>query len=118
MGNLTEKVYITGERDYRYITFDRPLLYATNIGLRYFTIYTTKPELVVNYDQELIVKWLYVSNPEILIDQTNDPMCLRKHGNTEIVLIECDRNTITGNLSNYNVIKSKIVPIVKNYALK
>jgi hypothetical protein len=118
MGNITEKVYITGEKDHRFIAFDKPFLYETNIAIRYPTIYDIKPELVVNYEQEPNIKWLYVSNLENSIIEDEDIFTLRRLDKTIIVLIECDHNRITGNFSNCKIIESKIAPIVKLYSLK
>lgn len=114
MGNFSEKVYIVGERDYRLVAFDRPVLYETNLGLRYSSIYNNRPDFAVDYNQEFNMKWLYVNNPELLKTDT----CLRSQNQTMIVLVEAERSTITGNLSNCTILETAIVPIVKPYPLK
>jgi len=115
MGNLYEKTYIVGEVDYRVIAFDRPILYGTNIGLRYPSFSTSEPSLTVNYDQNENVLWLYVSNS----DAINWNGCrLRLEQKTTIITVECWRNNVTGYFSGCKIIKHDIVPITKSYAMK
>jgi hypothetical protein len=102
MGNLYEKTYIVGEVDYQVVALDRPLLYPANICLRYPSYFTIEPVFKINYNQPLHQDWLFVSNRDAISFD-------RPIGKTRIVMIECNRNIITGYFSDCKIIKHDLI---------
>lgn len=118
--SVSEHCYITGEVDYRVIRFDQPVFSSSNLCLRYPTVgYCPDESIKVNYDPEhLNMLWLSVSKDISLKCNTPSGMDLRQDYKTKVVLLEGDRNLITGSWTNINLLKSKILPITLNYAMK
>lgn len=124
MGNVfSTRIWITGEVDYRVIKFDAPLMYKTNLCLRWPTTLTSLPDLsepiYINYLKESSpFKHVWVSSD--IYNRCFEPsgFDLRTKGNTKVVLLEGDIDIITGQVNNIQLLKEEIVPIVHNYAMK
>lgn len=115
MGNIYEKTYIVGEVDCRAVALDMPLLYKVNTCIRYPSYFTSDPEFNVDYNQTFRTEWLFVSNREMI---GYDRDYLMTDGKVTMVMIECQRNIITGYYSDCKIINYDMIEKVKPYAKK
>lgn len=132
---MYEPVYIAGEVDQRIKAPDRPWLYATNLGVRYATIFSDKAgqidekkltgaeiatHIEFNRNEEKTPLWFNVV-PYPPIYRDGDEAISRKDlldkNQAIVVLLGAWRNHMTGGLSDIRYVASGVYPQHKAYAL-
>jgi hypothetical protein len=114
---MNREVYIVGEVDYRVIRLDGR--WGCNLCLRYPSELIFKPDDLrssMDYERELELGY-YAIPPEERQKYCSGGGELRMEGKTRLVLLKGVYNTLFG-YRDMQVVDSKEIYIVKNYAMK
>jgi hypothetical protein len=115
MGNTP--IYVVGEVDYREVDLDIPWIRKTNICLRYPQFTDTMPDnLSIDYKVPLKTEYFLIPSKDV-INNCADGLELRLLDKTRAVMLSGHYNPWNG-YHSMKVIKSEIVPITNNYAIK